>query len=70
VKYKDFLKNLHEQEWFQRFSQEELIPNIPSVPEWSPGVDNTEQWKYASGMRSGYLICLQMLGVNDGTGDT
>lgn len=69
MNYKDFLKNLHEQEWFQRFVKEELIPNTPRLDSWNPTKDNTDQWKHASGMREGYLMCLQMLGVRDGTGN-
>ena len=64
--YKEFLQQLHEQEWFSRFVKEVLIPGTPSIPTYNPSSDNTERWKYDCAMREGYLECLKNLGVKNG----
>lgn len=63
--YSEFLKQLHEQVWFQRFVKEVLIPNTPTVPTYDPRKDNTELWKYDCAMREGYRECLRKLGVKN-----
>ena len=69
MRYKEFLVKLREEEWFQRFLAEELIPDIPTLETFNPNSDNTDAWKYGSGVREGYLLCLQKLGVKHGTGN-
>ena len=45
----------------------ELLANAPKVPGHIAGMDNPEKqvsdWKYRSGEREGYLLCLSNLGV-------
>ena len=62
--YEDFVKRLNEEQWFPRFIEDELIPNMPRVPNYNPAQDNTERWKYDSAMREGYRLCLKKLGVH------
>jgi len=31
---------------------------MPSLPEWDPTQDNTEEWKQKSAMRHGFELCL------------
>lgn len=64
--YRDHLKRLHEEVWFQKFIETELLPATPTVPSYNPSADNTERWKYDSAAREGYLMCLEKLGVKNG----
>ena len=45
----------------------ELLANAPEVPGYIAGLDNPEKqvsdWKYRSGVREGYLLCLSNLGI-------
>ena len=61
--YAEFVKQLHESDWFKKFIEEELLADMPRVPAYNPAEDNTERWKYDSGLREGYLLCLQKFGV-------
>lgn len=58
-----FLKQLNEEPWFKAFLENDVVPDIPQIPAYLSSDDNTEQWKYVSGMREGYLMCLRKLGV-------
>ena len=61
--YAEFLKRLTEEVWFNKFVEEEILPDIPRVPPYNPAQDNTERWKYDSGLREGYTLCLRKFGV-------
>lgn len=63
--YKEYLKRLHDERWFQQFVEEEMKPRIPSVPSYNPNEDNTSRWKYDSAMREGFLLCMSILGVKN-----
>ena len=64
--YKDYLKVLNDELWFKQFIESEVKPNIPQVQAYNPSSDNTERWKYDSGMREGFLMCMTILGVKNG----
>lgn len=61
--FKDMIKRLHEDPLFQRFIKEVLIPGAPKVMPFNPSSDNTDQWKYHSGVREGYRLALSEIGV-------
>ena len=63
MNYNSLLKQLNETPWFKEFVENDVVPEIPMVPPYNPGSDNTELWKYESGQREGYLMCLRKLGV-------
>lgn len=54
-------KQLYEnEEWF-RLELKRLEDETPSLPKFDPSRDNTDQWKYDSGLREGYLLLLAKL---------
>ncbi len=62
MKYREHLSQLRAQSWFQALLKEEMIPQCPSVPEYTPGKDEHD-WQYGSGLKAGYLLALKHLGV-------
>lgn len=51
-------KELYEsEEWF-RLKLKELENETPPIPKFDPSSDNTDQWKYDSGLREGYRLLL------------
>ena len=53
------LKQLYDtEEWYQSIVND-AYENIPEVPQFTPGEDNTDEWKHKSGVRDGYLLALQ-----------
>lgn len=64
--YKELIIRLTHDPEFQGFVKDELIPAMPTVPSYNPSNENVERWKYDSGMREGYLLALQLLGVKNG----
>lgn len=54
---KTYLLELRSDPRFQSLV-EEVKRNVPKLPEYNPENDNTEDWKYTSGTRDGYKLCM------------
>ena len=73
----ELLKQLHDQEEWFRSIIEEAYANQPELPTFTPGEDNTDDWKHKSGVRDGFLLALQFIdpyyrerGSHDGRNNT
>ena len=49
---------------WEQFIVRELMEKRPSVPNYTPSNDNTEQWKSASAMQQGFDLALGVLELN------
>ena len=61
--YESFLLELNSNPMFQVMLKEKILPSRPQVPTYHPSKQNTEDWKYQSGLRDGFDIVLQLLKV-------
>jgi len=62
--YREFVRRLHENEVFQQYAKDVLLPRTPPIKRWTPDAKEI-QWVYDSGMRDGYLLALSNLGFKD-----
>lgn len=60
-KHKVNLVPVKEQDWWKIF-EGDLINGVPEIPVYHPGRE-ADEWKYASGLKEGYKLALQHLGV-------
>lgn len=61
---REYISQLRADPRFQALIREVLVPQGPTVPEYTPNEDDPEgRWKYGSGLRAGYLLAFKHLGV-------
>ena len=61
----EFKKQMVADAVFQQIIRNEILPNMPTIPEYDAKADNTEEWKSQTYLRRGYILCFQELtGIN------
>lgn len=61
--YEECLRELHKHPYFEELRRELEHNPILYVPEFKPGA-NPQDWIYSSGMKRGYLIALNIFGID------
>lgn len=59
---KAYLLELRSDPRFQALVNE-VLSKVPIIPGYNPANDNTEDWKFESGCREGYIQCMTILGM-------
>ena len=56
-----WIQKLQSDPLWEQFIVRELMEKRPSIPNYNPNKDNTEQWKAASAMQQGFDLALGVL---------
>ena len=63
VNIRAFLADIRQNPLFQAFLKTQVLPNMPPPKPWQ-GEQSAADWAHNTGLREGYLLAFQQIGVN------